>query len=209
MNAITVTDARRKVVDFSRPYIELDYRDNVLGPRSGGDYLAQYFYYDDLDSKRYSFQQFGVDLQQMIPYLNRSHVLALRATTVMTFSRESQAVPFYLQSALGGNRLLRGFRRYRFHDNNMVHFTAEHRWHAIDVLEMALFFDSGKVTPKRSQINFHRLELAGGIGFRFKMNQNTVMRWEFGVSREGFQFWWSWEDPFTRLDFWVPKPKNY
>jgi hypothetical protein len=74
---------------------------------------------------------------------------------------------------------------------------------------MAVFLDAGKVAQKRSQINLHDLELAGGFGFRFKMNQETFMRWDFGVSREGVRFWWSWGGPFARSGFWAPKPENY
>ena len=73
---------------------------------------------------------------------------------------------------------------------------AEYRWESFTGLDMALFFDAGKVTPKRSQINFHDLETAAGFGLRFNVRNSTFMRFDFGFSHEGFRLWFKFGNPF-------------
>ena len=91
---------------------------------------------------------------------------------------------FYLQPTLGGNEFLRGFERYRFYDQSAFHAAVEHRWYVFSNMHAALFFEAGKVAPKVSQLNFHKLEYAGGIGFRFTIQDTVIMRIDNAVSRE-------------------------
>ena len=142
-------------------FLELDYRDNSAGPRSGGYYSAKFLHYKDLDFHRYSHRRLDLDVQQFIPYFNKRHTLALRVFSVLSFPNRNQTVPFYLQPTLGSSHSLRGFERYRFYDDNAIHVSAEHRWESFAGLDMALFFDAGKVTPKHSQVNFKDLETLG------------------------------------------------
>ena len=48
---------------------------------------------------------------------------------------------------LGGARRLRGFREFRFRDRNSVLATAEYRWEAWWLLDMAVFVDGGNGRP--------------------------------------------------------------
>ena len=114
----------------------------------------------------------------------------------MSFAGEGKTVPFYRQPYLGSSHRLRGFQRYRFHDDNLLHFTAEHRWDAFSGLDMALFLDAGKVAPKWGHLNFRNLEYSAGVGFRATIRSGVFMRMDFGVSREGLMFWWAWSDVF-------------
>ena len=75
-------------------------------------------------------------------------------------------MPLYLQPTLGGSDELRGFAPYRFKDYHSVNLTAEHRWHAFSMLDMALFADAGKVVPLKRDVDVSRLHYSGGIGFR-------------------------------------------
>ena len=176
--------------------IQFDYRDNPGGPRFGGNYLAKFVYYDDRDLDLHSFRQLDLEAQQYIPFFNKRRVIALRARTLMSFSNGNQTVPFYLQPVLGGSDDLRGFRSYRFYDDNLIVVNAEYRWESFTGLDMALFFDAGKVATKRSQINFHDLEASAGFGFRFNVRNNLFLRLDVGFSHEGFQFWFKFGNPF-------------
>lgn len=137
-----------------------------------------------------------MEASQYFPYLNQSRVIALSAASAMTFHGGSQTAPSYLQPYLGSSHRLRGFRRYRFHDDNLIHFSAEHRWDAFSMLDVALFVDAGKVAPKRSQLNLHNLEYSAGFGFRFTVRSGVFMRIDTAFSREGVELWWSWSDAF-------------
>ena len=184
--------------DFLRGggFIQFDYRDNPGGPRSGGNYLARFTYYDDRTLDRHSFRHLQLEAQQYIPFFNERRVIALRARSILAFTNPDQRVPFYLQPVLGGSNDLRGFRSYRFYDDNQIVVNAEYRWESFTGLDMALFFDAGKVTPKRSQINFHDLETAAGFGFRFNVRNDVFLRLDVGFSNEGFRVWVKFGNPF-------------
>ena len=177
--------------DFLRGgfFVQFDNRDIPGTPRKGGHYAARFVYYDDRDLKRHSHRRLDLDAQHYIPFFNRKRVIALRAKTIMTFANGSAVVPFYMQPVLGGSDDLRGFRQWRFYDNNLIVATAEYRWEAFSGLDMALFFDAGKVTPKRSEVNFHDLEGSAGFGLRFNAVNSVFIRIDVGFSHEGTQIW--------------------
>ncbi len=175
-------------------FLDYDYRDNPGGPKVGGHYYGRFTRFSDRTLDLYSFSQLDAAAEQYIPYFNRTRVIALRIAAVMTYAKEGQAVPFYLQPRLGGNELLRGFARQRFYDQNMMIATVEHRWHVFTGLHAALFFEAGKVTNKASQLNFHNLEYTGGIGFRFTVRDTVIIRVDNAVSREGYRIMWTFSN---------------
>ena len=73
---------------------------------------------------------------------------------------------------------------------------AEYRWEAFSGLDMALFFDAGKVVPTRSQINYHDLEASAGIGFRFNVQNSVFLRIDVSFSHEGTNIWLKFENVF-------------
>ena len=174
--------------------VQYDYRDNPGGPRSGANYYFKYTRYWDQDLGQHTFHQLEWAAEQYVPYWNQTRVLALRLATVMVYADPGQTVPFFLQASLGGNNSLRGFERYRFHDQSSILFTAEHRWYVFSGMHAAAFFEAGKVGPKASQMNFHELEYSGGIGLRFTVRDTVVMRLDNAVSREGYRFMWTFSN---------------
>jgi outer membrane protein assembly factor BamA len=185
--------------DFFRHsyFAQYDYRDNPGGPRSGGSYAVEYARYLDQDLDRHNYQQLEVHLQQYIPFFNRRRVIALRGRSVLTFQDEDQTVPFYMQQKLGGGDDLRGFRPFRFYDDNMVVVNAEYRWETFSGLDMAVFADAGKVFSRRSQWNFEDLESSVGVGLRFNVRNNVFLRLDAGFSHEGFQVWVKFNNIFA------------
>jgi len=125
----------------------------------------------------------------------REFLIALAGAATLSYPNGTSAVPFYLQPTLGGSEDLRGFRSYRFYDDNLLVVNAEYRWEAFSGLDMAVFFDAGKVAPKRSQLNFHNLETSTGFGLRFNMRNRTFFRIDTGFSHEGFQVWLKFGTP--------------
>ncbi|MCZ6752805.1 MAG: BamA/TamA family outer membrane protein [Acidobacteria bacterium] len=185
--------------DFFRQgtFVQYDTRDNPGGPRSGGNYIVEFSNYIDQDLGRHDFQRLDVNLQQYIPFFNKRRVIALRGKTVLTFQDDDQLVPFYLQPVLGGSDDLRGFRPFRFHDDNLIVVNAEYRWETFSGLDMALFVDAGKVFPRRSQWNFTDLEGSVGFGLRFNARNNVFLRLDVGFSHEGFQVWVKFNNIFS------------
>jgi Omp85 superfamily domain len=177
-------------------FMFIDYLDSRAGPRSGGLYGYRVRQFTDLDLEKFSFRQVDFELQQYIPYFNKTRVIALRALATLAFEKNGNTIPFYAQPKVGGNDSLRGFQRYRFYDKHALVLTAEHRWHAFSGLDMALFVDAGKVASRKADLDFNNLEVSYGFGFRFKLNEAYFMRIDFAGGREGLRFMWTFSDIF-------------
>ncbi len=184
--------------DFVRMgiFAEYDYRDNPGGPRTGGDYLIQFDRYLARPQTGNDFRRLKVDLQQYVPFFNRRRVLALHAQSVLTYPDNQSVVPFYLQPVLGGSEDLRGFRSFRFYDNNLILVNGEYRWEVFSGLDMALFADSGKVFHRHADLNFQNMEADFGFGFRFNVRNNVFLRIDTAFSHEGFQVWFKFNNIF-------------
>jgi outer membrane protein assembly factor BamA len=184
--------------DFLRGgvFAQFDTRDYRGGPRRGLNYIGTYSYYKDLQLDRFSFRKLDLELQHYIPFLNDRRVIALRAKSILTYQNPGQLVPFYLQPVLGGSDDLRGFRSFRFYDNNMMVLNAEYRYEIFAGMDMAIFADAGKVFPRRAQWNFSNLEHAYGIGMRFNVRNSVFMRIDAGFSHEGAQVWLKFNNVF-------------
>lgn len=178
-------------------FAQIDYRDNPGGPRSGGLYFAQFSRYVDQSLGRHRFERLDLEVQQFFPFFNQRRVIALRGKTILTSADAGNTVPFYLQPVLGGSDDLRGFRYFRFYDDNLLVVNAEYRWEVFSGLDMALFGDAGKVFDRRSRLNFHDLESSIGIGMRFNVRNDVFLRIDAGFSHEGFQVWFKFNNIFT------------
>jgi hypothetical protein len=177
-------------------FVQYDWRDNPGGPRRGGNYLAQYTTYSDTMRQRYSFDRLDLEAQQYFGFFNQRRVIALRGKVEATDPRAGNAVPFYLQPTLGGSDDLRGFRPFRFYDNNAIVLNGEYRWEVFSGLDMALFVDAGRVFHDWHQINLRELETDYGFGFRFNARNNVFLRLDTAFSREGFQIWFRFNNVF-------------
>ena len=175
---------------------QFDYRDNPAGPKAGGNYVSELGWYHDRSGGAFSFRRWDIDVQQYIPFFNKTRRFALRARMSMTDAAPNARVPFYLQPTLGGSDDLRGFRPYRFSDRNAVVYNAEYRWEVFSGLDGALFLDAGKVMPRPGRLSLADLELSPGFGLRFNAANRTFIRLDVGFSHEGFGLWLKFNDPF-------------
>ncbi len=178
-------------------FAQVDYRDNPGGARSGGNYTIAFDSFSDRTLDLHDFRRLNVELQQFIPFFNKRRVIALRGKSTLTYKWAGQTVPFYLQPILGGSEDLRGFRPYRFYDDNMIVVNGEYRWEVFSGLDMALFADGGKVFPSKSQWNLHHLETSAGFGFRFNVRNNVFLRIDVGFGHEGPQVWFKFGNVFA------------
>lgn len=185
--------------DFFRSgfYAQYDYRDNAGGPRSGGNYFVEYNNFSDRTLGLHDFERLDIEVQQYVPFFNKRRVIALRGRSTLTFADKDQKIPFYLQPVLGGSDDLRGFRPFRFYDDNLIVVNGEYRWETFSGLDMAVFADAGKVFPRRAQWNFKDLEGSVGFGLRFNVRNNVFLRTDVGFSHEGFQVWIKFNNVFS------------
>jgi hemolysin activation/secretion protein len=96
-------------------------------------------------------------------------------------------VPYFLLPSLGSGRTLRAYSTGRFRDRHSILTSAELRWIPSRLaLDMAIFYDAGKVTRRREDLDFNRLESNWGIGARFHGPTTTVLRIEAARGSDGW-----------------------
>jgi hypothetical protein len=64
---------------------------------------------------------------------------------------------------------------------------------------MAVFGDGGNVYQRPGLIGLRDLRGDGGVGFRIKNKQASVMRFDIGFSPEGVRVWFVFNDIFGKL----------
>ncbi len=177
-------------------FLQFDSRNFPGEPTRGGFYKAQYEIVSDRDLRTGSFNRLDLDAQQYVPFFQDKRVLAFRSSMSLTDHRRGQTVPFYMQPVLGGSDSLRGYRPYRFYDDNSMLFTAEYRYEIFSGLDMALFADAGKVFHNWEPWDAGGLQSDVGFGFRFNTHNNVFLRVDTAFSHEGFQIWFKFNNVF-------------
>jgi len=164
----------------------IDWRTSPGYTRKGGLYYATLHDYHNTNGGTYSFQRLDVDVIQHIPLLRENWVLVGRASGQTTLN-DNDLIPYFLLPALGSGSDLRAFESDRFRDRHSMVMSAEIRWIPAQAVDMALFYDAGKVTPRRSDFSFKQLKSDVGIGIRFHGLIATPLRIDFAVGNEGWK----------------------
>jgi hypothetical protein len=134
----------------------------------------------------WSFRRLDADFIQHIPVLRETWVLSLRGQAQTTV-RDQDNVPYFLLPSLGSGSTLRAYPSWRFRDRHSLLVSAEWRWIPNRYgMDMAVFYDAGKVTPRREELNFTSLKHNWGIGVRFHGPSVTVLRFEVARGSEGW-----------------------
>jgi hypothetical protein len=168
---------------------QLDLRDFPNDPRHGTYLAGGYARYFAQDIGSFSFHRLSAAAEQYFPFWNQKRVIALRARTELNFHSDNQVVPFYIQPTLGSDTELRGYRRYRFYDENLLAMTAEYRWPIGTRFDMGVFADFGNVFHRPGEISLSDMKSSGGFGIRIKNQTSVVARLDIGFSNEGVQVW--------------------
>jgi hypothetical protein len=88
--------------------------------------------------------------------------------------------------ALGSGSTLRAFSSWRFRDRNSMLLQGEWRVMVNRMLDLALFYDTGKVAAHTSDLSFDGLKSNYGLGVRFHGPMTTPVRIEIAHGAEGF-----------------------
>lgn len=181
----------------SRAFAIVDWRKRPGYTGTGGLYRLEATGYSARTGGELSFRQYEGEVVQLIPVLAANWVIALRGLVTTTETQNGNIVPFYMAPSLGGSSTLRGYPDFRFRGNHRLLANAEYRWTPARFMDMAIFYDAGKVTNRRSDLDFQDLKSSYGIGARFHSQRGTVMQWEVARSREhAFRFLWSFGAAF-------------
>jgi hypothetical protein len=167
--------------------IGIDWRTSPGYTRRGGFYGVTVHDYADRDDAL-GFQMVEYEAIQHIPILREAWVLSFRGRVQGVNDKDDQLTPFFMLPALGGGSTLRGYSSWRFRDQNSLLLQAEWRIIVNRYLDMAFFYDAGKVAARRSDLDLDNLKDDFGFGLRFHGPASTPLRVELAKGNEGLTF---------------------
>jgi hypothetical protein len=153
--------------------------------RRGGYYGVTVHDYADKDSA-FGFNQVDYTAIQHIPILRETWIIAMRAYAQTTYQKSGQTIPFFMMPSFSGGSDLRAYASWRLRDLNSLLLQGEWRASINRFLEMALFYDAGKVAARRSDLDLNGMKSDYGIGFRFHGPITTPLRIELAFGNEGY-----------------------
>jgi surface antigen Omp85-like protein len=163
--------------------VGLDWRTSPGYSRRGVYFGVTGHDYRDSDDE-FGFRMVEYNAIQHIPILREAWVLSFHERVQTAFDNDNQEIPFFMLPALGGGSSLRGYSSWRFRDMNSLLLQAEWRIMVNRYLDMAFFYDAGKVAAKTSDLDFDHLKDNWGFGLRFHGPFSTPLRVELAHSRE-------------------------
>jgi hypothetical protein len=164
----------------------IDWRPAAGYARRGGYYGVTFANYTDRD-EIYGFKRMDGEIIQHLPILRENWVISLRGR-VQSVLDDDDLVPYFLLPQLGSGRTLRGYETGRFRDRHSLLTSAEFRFIPNRTgLDIAVFYDAGKVTARRQDLDFNSLKSDWGVGARFHGTTTTVLRIEAARGTEGWR----------------------
>ena len=180
-----------KQISLARLQVGLKYdsRNRPGNPSKGSEVSLGAGVFEDLDADEFGFWKFSADLTQYI-HLFYNRTLALRISGEVTNPFSDREVPFYYLSELGRQESIRGFKRGRFRDRDMVLASAEYRYPIWEVADAMLFVDVGQVAEDIfSDLSTDDVEVGYGGGFRVWGDDGLITSFVIGRSDDGFRFY--------------------
>jgi len=167
--------------------VGIDWRTSPGYARRGGYYGVSFHDYNDNDDE-FGFQMVEYQAIQHVPILRETWVLSFRGRVQGATAKDGQETPYFMLPALGGGSSLRGYNSWRFRDRNSLLLQAEWRIPVNRYLDLAFFYDAGKVAPRMADLDLNGLNDDFGIGTRFHGPFATPLRVELAKSHEGLSF---------------------
>jgi outer membrane protein assembly factor BamA len=144
----------------------------------------------------YNFgKMLGGDFDYRNVNLNFSKYIALWPGRVLAFNTvlnmNNGEVPVMRLAPAGGDRILRGYAKNRFLDDNFAGAQAEYRFPLYRRFGMAAFAGVGDVFDQPSDVHFSNIKYSIGSGLRYALNkeQKLNIRVDIGYGREGSNFY--------------------
>lgn len=173
----------------------IDSRTSPTYSTKGGYYGVTLANYSDTGDD-FGFKRLDAEAIQHVPLLYGNWVISLRGR-VQTILDDGDTVPYFLLPQLGSGTTLRGYPTGRFRDRHSILTSAEFRWIPNRLgLDMAIFYDAGKVTSDRGDLDFNGLKSDWGFGARFHVPTATLLRIEAARGSEGWRLIFATSAPF-------------
>jgi hypothetical protein len=182
---------------YNEVRVTYDTRDSIDIPRDGGLVLGYYGLADRRLMSSVSYNRFGGELRR---YYSIGKRITLAGHVYMQWTPAGNETPFWSMPWLGGDEsflytteTLRGYGAGRFIDNNVAVANIEMRTRVLEAsilgtrgtLELAPFFETGRVWHEMSGNPTADLHSVGGMGFRAIAEPFVVGYVDIGYGGEG------------------------
>jgi outer membrane protein assembly factor BamA len=176
-------------------YLEWDYRNSPTYPTKGGIWRLEAHYFRDTNEQDFRFMRYRVESAHYLP-IGDEHGFAVRTLAIFNDNQGKSTVPFFEQAILGGGNTMRGFREFRFYDDNALLFNVEYRWQIWRFADAVLFVDEGQVANDPKDFSLEGFRNSHGIGLRFKSKRGQLFRVDVGHSSEGWRVYFTFSPTF-------------
>jgi len=181
------TGAELLETTLSLSFLGLDFPND---PTSGVYAKALFGVSEDLGGDAFDYWRASFEFRGAVALLGRGERFGPRSTLVVRVladinePRNGGAVPFFKMPRLGGSTTLRGFREFRFTDENAALFNVEYRYPIQSLFDAVLFWDEGQVFPDPGDFKFDHFRSSFGGGLRVVHQHNMFFRLEVAKSSE-------------------------
>jgi hypothetical protein len=136
----------------------------------------------------YGFNRYEVDARAFLSTRSRRHTLGVRFLGVHDEPKTGMHVPFYFQRTLGGNHTLRSFPIFRFRGTHTLAVSAEYRFGLLRFLELAAFYDGGRVSGGVEALGSQGYRDSVGVSARWVSQKDVILRAFGAFGSEGWRF---------------------
>jgi len=175
--------------------LQHDSRNRLGNPSAGWKIDLKGGFFQEIRQAEHGFWKASADFQRY-QHLFYDRVLVLRIAADITESKRELRIPFYYLSELGRRETIRGFRRGRFRDEDLIMGSLEYRYPVMarDNFELGvdafLFIDAGQVAPDIfSQFSMKEFHVGFGGGLRIFSKNGRILHLIVGKSSDGFRFY--------------------
>ncbi|MFC1489702.1 BamA/TamA family outer membrane protein [Candidatus Latescibacterota bacterium] len=151
----------------------------------------------DLENNDYAFSKYSASYRQFF-HVKYNRTFSLRFAFERTQPLSGKKVPFYYMSELGETETIRGFRRGRFRDNDMVLGSLEYRypiWR--EWIDAGLFIDAGQVSSNiLEEVSVEDFHFGYGGTLKVWGKDSQKMQLMVGRSSDTTRYYFSWNEEF-------------
>lgn len=183
-------DKKNQMAQFQLA-LQGDTRNHPAYPTSGSKILLASTIFQQINDDQFGFWKFIMDLSHHI-HLFYNRTIVLRMAAEVTEPLSDRAVPFYHLSELGRHETIRGFKRGRFRDFDMILGSFEYRYPVWFHTDIALFVDAGQVSGDIfNETSIGDFRVGYGFGIRFRGVEDLISIVEISKSRQHVRFYFA------------------
>jgi hypothetical protein len=157
--------------------------DRPGSPLHGNRSLVRLEYKRSIDDDDFSHFQFLIRTEQFFELFYR-RTLSLHLGADWRFAPGRDRIPFYDLASLGGNELLRGYRRGRFRDLGTVLAAATYKYPVWKFLDGELFYETGRTFHQPNDFTLNGWKFSWGAGLRLWVPRGLIFEQLIAISAE-------------------------